>query len=333
MITGDDVFVRSGPGTDYYQCGKLLKGDRVTVVKEEGGWSLIVPPLGSFSWIHMQYICVSLNDRTEGVVTGDQVPVYAGSELVAPIHSTTRQVVLRRGDKVKLLGEERDGYLKIACPAGAGLWVSSRYIRPITDQPASRPTQTVAKPTQQEVGDAYRMDEFNKLLEQFNAETAKPLTKQDFTAIKRSLQSIVDDKKATKASLYARLLLARIANCEVAKQAQVDLEKQEKALADALAKIEKSKQDQLKLTPDISRFCVVGRLERSSLYDDPAGPRRCKVVADDGSLLCFAQASQEASGQDMEALLGQKVGLVGTIKPNPATGTALVEFTEAVKLP
>ena len=32
-ITGNDVFIRSGPGTNFYQCGKLYKGDHLNVVE------------------------------------------------------------------------------------------------------------------------------------------------------------------------------------------------------------------------------------------------------------------------------------------------------------
>ncbi|HQG48470.1 MAG TPA: SH3 domain-containing protein, partial [Sedimentisphaerales bacterium] len=35
---GNDVFIRSGPGTNFYQCGKLYAGDRVQVIGTQGGW-------------------------------------------------------------------------------------------------------------------------------------------------------------------------------------------------------------------------------------------------------------------------------------------------------
>jgi SH3-like domain-containing protein len=53
-ITGNDVNIRSGPGTNYYRCGKLNKDDKVEVLSAQLGWSRIVPPPGSFSWISMQ---------------------------------------------------------------------------------------------------------------------------------------------------------------------------------------------------------------------------------------------------------------------------------------
>ena len=38
-IIGDDVYVRSGPGTNYYACGKLYRGDKVKVSGSQSGWS------------------------------------------------------------------------------------------------------------------------------------------------------------------------------------------------------------------------------------------------------------------------------------------------------
>ena len=76
-ITGNDVLVRSGPGTNYYRCGKLHMGDIVKVVTTESGWSRIVPPVGCFSWISVQCVGTNLDDPSIGIVTGDRVGAYA----------------------------------------------------------------------------------------------------------------------------------------------------------------------------------------------------------------------------------------------------------------
>ena len=80
--TGNDVFIRSGPGTNFYQCGKLYAGDRVQVINTQQGWSCIVPPPGCFSWVSMQYVSINLENPTVGIITGDNVGVYAGSDFV-----------------------------------------------------------------------------------------------------------------------------------------------------------------------------------------------------------------------------------------------------------
>lgn len=78
-ISQAEVEVRSGPSQMFYPTGKLRRGDRVKVVREEeGGWLAISPPPGSFSWINARFL-----DRAgrQGIVHGDEVPLRVGSEL------------------------------------------------------------------------------------------------------------------------------------------------------------------------------------------------------------------------------------------------------------
>ena len=142
VITSDDVYIRSGPGTNFYHCGKFKKGDRVKVVARQFSWSRIVPPAGSFSWISMQYVKIDPANSSVGTVTGDNVRVYAGSDFVKPLYSTTLQDKLSSGAKVKLLGEQLDDYYKIAPPPGAYLWVSTNFTKPAP--PAAQPTPAAA---------------------------------------------------------------------------------------------------------------------------------------------------------------------------------------------
>jgi uncharacterized protein YgiM (DUF1202 family) len=146
-ITEDNVNIRSGPGTNYYHCGKLNTGDRVKVVASKHSWSHIVPPDGSFSWISKQYISIEPNNPRIGVVTGEAVRVYAGSDFLKPMHSTTEQLELNKGDKVELMGEEMDDYYKIVPPTGAYLWVLTQYTKPLGA--AGEFTVTVESPVSQ----------------------------------------------------------------------------------------------------------------------------------------------------------------------------------------
>lgn len=122
--TSSQVHVRSGPSTNFYPVLRLSPGDRVNVVGEESGWYAIEPPPGCFSLISKHYVDVGANG--EGVVNGNAVRVRAGSDLDE--HRYAVQCKLDKGATVKILGEEDEGFLKIAAPPGARLWIHGDYV-------------------------------------------------------------------------------------------------------------------------------------------------------------------------------------------------------------
>lgn len=130
-ITASNVYVRSGAGTLYYECGMLNANDRIIIVSSEFGWDRIVPPIGTFSWISKEYVQLDANDPNHGTLTGNNVRVYAGSKRLDPTYSTTSQKKLNTGDTVTLLGEEKEGYYKIAPPEGVYLWIKSDLVNPL----------------------------------------------------------------------------------------------------------------------------------------------------------------------------------------------------------
>src|SRR5262245_17695528 len=76
-VTGTNVYVRSGAGSNYYPTAKVGPGTRVLVTGERFGWYQIVPPAGSFS-----YIDTTMVDRQPGAKAGtvNQDRVYVRSE-------------------------------------------------------------------------------------------------------------------------------------------------------------------------------------------------------------------------------------------------------------
>jgi len=147
-VIGNDVNIRSGPGTSYYRCGKLNAGDKVIVVDIlHNAWAKIVPPEGSYSWISKTYVQLNPNNPKIGVLTGDDVRVWAGSDFVEPLHSHSQQVKLYKGDLVELVGPpDLDAdYYKIKPPADAYLWVSMEQIKLLGPVSAQKPAQPPAE--------------------------------------------------------------------------------------------------------------------------------------------------------------------------------------------
>jgi uncharacterized protein YraI len=341
-VIGNDVHVRSGPGTNFYHCGKLYRGDRVQVLKSQQGWSCIVPPPGCFSWVAMQYVSINMENPTEGIITGDNVGVYAGSDYVEPIHSTSKQVVLNRGQNVRLLSEEKDDYYKIAPPEGAYLWVSTQFLQPVSSPLGATPMDIVTgpntpvetPPTPQEIRtESDLLDTYYALSKLVKEERNKPMSQQDYAEIKEKLKVIAENKGGGRAARYADFTLKQVERFELAGTVAREVELQSKEREKLNEKIGEARQVRLAQIEDLGRFAVIGKLENTSIYAPAAGQaRRYRLLDDSGKTVCFVSPTGAAAGLDVDKFVGRKVGLVGEIQPHQPTGRAFVEFSEIVPL-
>jgi uncharacterized protein YgiM (DUF1202 family) len=363
-ITGDNLYVRSGPGTNYYFCSKLNKGDKIKVVGKQFSWLRIVPPPASFSWISMQYVSIDPDNSSSGTVTGDRVRVYTGSDYEEPLHSTYLQGKLNRGDKVRLLGEQKDDYYKIAPPTFAYLWVSSKFTNPLPGQaaqkvvppttepptvkpPTTEPTTTqptttkpnvaepIIKPQEiikavipESVSPEEWIERYKALQQQVQAERAKPIERQNYTEIKKALTMIAENKEAGNAARYAEYVLKQVKDLELVLAVDKQVKLQNEQLQNIRAKIEKNRSTKLAEFKDLSNLAVIGTLQTFVTY----GPGNYRVVGDSGQTICYALPGLSLSNSTIDKYIDQKVGLVGTIEPHPQTNGALVRFTKIVEV-
>jgi uncharacterized protein YgiM (DUF1202 family) len=350
-ITGDKVRVRSGPGTNYYECGRLNSGDTVEVKGTQAGWSRIVPPPGSFSWISMKYISINGDEPSIGILTGDGVVAYAGSDYEEPMHSTTEQVTLKRGVKVTLLNEEKDGYFKIVPPKGSDLWVSSNFLKreaskpqpPVSTPPSAegtvKPVQTdteettdVPKPSTPATLESELLKQYKKLQEDIKTEKAKPLAEQDYASVKKALAELAAKQEAGQIARAAGTWLKHIELFEFGIGVAKQLKQQDQQLALANTKIQTAKSQKLAGLKKLGRYAVIGILRPSSVYGTESSVKRYRIVDEKGKTRCYVKPVGAALATDMTPFFGQKVGLIGTIKAYPAAGGAIVEFTSVKKL-
>ena len=162
-ISADDVYVRSGPGKNYYPSGKLQTGDQVEVYRHDpGGWYAIKPTEGSFAWVSARHLKVGEDGLAE--VTGDRVAARVGSRF-SDIRDVI-QVRLNRGETVRVLGQKEfksasnsGVWYKITPPSGEFRWVHGKHVDP--DYPTSgvRTSRAGRSPLLGEVKTDSRRDE------------------------------------------------------------------------------------------------------------------------------------------------------------------------------
>lgn len=350
-VTGTDLNVRSGPGMNFYSCGKISSPLRIIVAEQKFTWVRILPPPGSFSWIFKQYVQTDANKPDVGIVTGDNVRVYAGAEDLEPMRSDSIQITLTKGQKVRIIGQAVGDYYKIAPPEGASLWTSSQYVKyirkadgmdlklpvQIIEQPAANATTNTAKTTEtpkpavviEQVEPKNRNFEIYYGLEkQFQDEKAKPLDEQNFSKIKTELEKLIADTNGTNVGEYADYLLKDVERLQLAKEAGQDLQKHNEELNQKLTEIEQKHQEKLKNRSDISRYAIVGTLYKSLVYETQTQAKRFIVKDESGSIICFAEPTEAAATLDFTPYLDKKVGLIGEISNDDKSSLALIKFTK-----
>ncbi len=128
----DDVYVRSGPGKNYYPTEKLAKGDAVEIYRHDpGGWYAIRPPEGSFSWVPAE--ALKIKDNGLATVVKDRTSCFVGTSFSSA--RDVHQVRLDKGEEVEVLdtkqigeGENTQTWCQISPPAGEFRWVFGKYV-------------------------------------------------------------------------------------------------------------------------------------------------------------------------------------------------------------
>ena len=125
LVTGDDVYVRSGEAKAYRAMGKLTKGEFIPViaVSKDGKWVRIVAPSTADVWIFAKFVDVT---GGRGVVSGDNVRVRVRPDLKGELVNK-----LKKGAVLNVKGREGD-WLKIAPPEGTVAWVHAQYVKRMT---------------------------------------------------------------------------------------------------------------------------------------------------------------------------------------------------------
>jgi uncharacterized protein YraI len=341
-ITGTELNIRSGPGMNYYGCGKISSPAKVVVVGQKFSWSQILPPPGSFSWIFKQYVQTDVNKPGVGVVSGDNVRVYAGADDRDPMVSDSVQLTINKGLKVRIMGAAVGDYYKIVPPEGASLWTSSQYIKFIRKADgidAKVPKSGIeanslgAKPgvvMEQVDANSRQLEQYYTIVKQFDDEKKKPLAEQDYSKIRAGLEALVADSNSGKAADYAKYILRDVARCELAKESAGTVENQKAELQKQLVEIDKTHQEKVKSLTNNSKFAIIGIFKPSAVYENR--PTKRFLITDANNIpICYAEPANTPNAPadaNYAEYIGKQVGLVGEITDDSLSSSALIKFSE-----
>ena len=131
VVTANPAEVRAGAGETFYLVGQLERGSRVSVEEVIFGWSKIVAPPNTYSYVAKDAIVAS-PDGTIGTVQADRTAARAAS-LGGPVDSFRRQIYLLKDDQVQIV-EQVDQFYKILPPQGAFVFLPPDTLRRLTSK-------------------------------------------------------------------------------------------------------------------------------------------------------------------------------------------------------
>ncbi len=321
-VTADDVYVRSGPGDNYYPTDKLKVGTEVEVYRHDpGGWFAIRPPKDSFSWVSSRHL--QLDGNNLATVTDERVAARVGSRM-----SDTRDVIqvrLHKGETVEVLEPRRNGrnddngsraWYKIAPPAGEFRWVSGRFVDPDYDRDGLRRTapggtvDLTGRAVGRLPGDygsrRNGTGRYQKQLDQIDLDLSAMVVEDpsfwELRELRERAETLFNQAETALDQGRARMLVSKIARFE-------DIKRRKQALAAVrpeLARLDQPLMNPLPLVDTDGRFDAKGQLIR--VPDPKPGGPQYAILDASGSIRCYVSP---APGVNLRSYVGRQVGING----------------------
>jgi SH3-like domain-containing protein len=345
-VVSDDVYVRSGPGHDYYPTDKLRRGQTVEIYAHEpGGWCRIRPIQGSFTWVSGRFLKPTKHNLA--VVTEENVAARTGSRF-----SDARDVVqvrLHKDEVVEVLEAPREGargasyWYKIAPPSGEFRWVSNKYLdteyprdglrhhpaepqdsEPAADERSAGPSHH-RRHSPESAGESFMArtarsrevspQEFRAELERIELDLSVMVIDEpstwSFDELNERINLLLDQSRTAVENGHARRLANKIARFEEIKRRQEDV----LAMRDRTdrsnrlyAKLQ-PRDDDVRAAADVEiddRFDGVGRL--TQVVAPKVGAPRYALVDRAGNVRCYVTP---APGVNLHRYVDREVGVTG----------------------
>ncbi|MBY0123913.1 SH3 domain-containing protein [Bacillus sp. S/N-304-OC-R1] len=127
IISSDGLRIRKGPGTSYAVIGTANKGDKFTVLSQNGDWVNLQTPFGS-GWVSNDFVQLQTTNasnssgKSQGIISVNSLNVRSSPSLNSSIIGK-----LQLGDNVSILSQTSE-WTEISF-AGTNAWISSQYIQ------------------------------------------------------------------------------------------------------------------------------------------------------------------------------------------------------------
>ncbi len=365
QVNADGVYIRSGAGDNYYPTTKLNKGTDVTVVGAKFDWLKIVPPQGSFSYVAKAFVDKQADGKT-GVVNRDDVNVRAGSELnamkttVQGKLSNGQQVkILEEVDEYYKIAPPADAFVYVnkqfvSAPAkivaaapgaggagqqGADAATAEGAKTQASDQVAggggdfgaaggatTQPSGEVASgPATTQPTNTAEVD-FDKLENDFNAASAKPIEQQPLDQLTADYQKLIANPQLPES--MRRVADFRVQTLKIRQDTKAQFVTVQKQQQEAKAKQQALKAEQEEIAQQIKQtevkvFAAVGTLRTSSLQQGDKMLYRL-TDPDTGRTVCYVRTDDPKVG----ASIGQFVGVKGDIATEASLNMKVISPSE-----
>ena len=309
-ISGDSVYIRSGPGLYYYPLATVNKDTRVTVEGESNGWLALDPLKDTVGLMRKADLTVDPAGKA-GTVSAAAARVYASGP--AAKRQWCVMATVKQGDAVKVLGTAEGDMIRVAPPDGARVYVVDQFV---TAGPATSSANDSAISRLEIEPPKFdpMIDEFHKAEADLRAELAKPVADRKFDEVTAKFKDIADKTDKTYIKKEALRVLGTIAGLRQQQQEVLSVTALGENLDQRLAEI---RSQRITKEAEVSRekteaakadFLATGVVARMESLEDVDYPIKFKLVDQNNKPIVVLKSS----AVDLNGYVGKVVGVRGT---------------------
>ena len=359
VITGNDVYVRSGPGTGAYACAKLSAPARVTVVGQLDSWLKVLPPKGCYSVVSKDFVKPDATGKA-GTITGDNVWVRAAGVL-RDADFFTLQSRLNTNNTVEIIGQSGD-YYQIKPPKDAHFWIAAQFVKradaaagtaeaPTGSVPATGGTVSVGVVPRNESTDGETtlpttapvprpaatggevqipvgMEQFAAAEKLLLAEYKRPVSDRNYDSLLAAYNAVnvTGDNENLKKYVDFRVSLItadiqRRKDLGEVNKLVGDVRQREQELRLAQARL----QSEAPTTRPITSYAAQGILLVSDLFPGTAAATQRYIIRDRVTYFINAYVQCMTGAVNLDNCVGKYVGIIGSTKFDKNLGLDVVE--------